>query len=160
MDVVQRRGDLGDVAKGYRLEKGAPHLDHLRKALSLHILHDVIDRAVLLEDVSDTHDAGMAEAGENLRLFDELLAVAPNHVALSERGDNTRGISRALVVQEKLLDGDMCLQEDLLGKVCDAEAATAQHLEDGELATLKHRPFVQRVFSHKLYKTIRLQYSQ
>ena len=141
VDVGHGIGHLTDVAHSVGLgEAAAMVLHHVLERAALGVLHDVVGRAVLLEDVVDGHDAGVMQLGYGARLLDELLAEAYHELPLplTGHGDGGRSVvARADVLHEELLDGHAAVQACLHSLVGDAEAALPQHALYPILASLQ-----------------------
>ena len=142
VQIVQCVGNLVNIPHGL-FHRQALHIRiaHLvRQGASGQVLHDVVNRPVLLEHVADVDDVGVVYVQQVPGYSDELALVLVHLLVavLCRHGDITSVVaSHAPVAHEELLDGNFHLHAHVtllsrksgsnLSQVCYAKTSLSQH---------------------------------
>jgi hypothetical protein len=140
------RSHLRDIATCALLIKTSLSLDTLTKTLSLDILHNVVCSTILLKEIPDINDIGVAHLRELARLIQEF-SLKYLHTLLSAITNSRDGVATNTMAQlfcKKLFYTDSRTKRCLLSKIGDTKTALPNSRDYAIVATLKQSAGLQK----------------
>lgn len=131
MHERKRFAYLPNTIHGFQFGHGSVFVQIIIKTTTFYILHDVVERAIRLDEIKYGNDAWVLEMRKITRFHTELMSIFLYKATLCGLTDRTRSFTRTEFTHKELLDGYryLCLHFSKRALNCDIARSQISYTE-------------------------------